>query len=135
MKIKIEDSFINEDINDLEFEYVKKDIIKENYVEKGIIEVVCKLGSKDGLSLKGAKINLYLLEGVSPKLKCSKYTDVNGNVIFDNLENGCYRVISIVDRNYFEKPVYQTWNEYNVDKENKYASITIINKIKNNKKK
>lgn len=130
MKIKIDDSFIDEDINDLELEYLKNDIIKEDYVEKGIIEVVCKLGNKDGLNLKGAKINLYLLEGVSPKLKESKYTDVNGFLRFDNLENGCYRVISIVDRNYFEKPIYQTWNEYNVDKQNKYTSITIINRIK-----
>ena len=133
MKIKIEDSFINEDINDLELEYLKNDIIKEDYEEKGIIEVVCKLGNKDGLQLKGAKINLYLLEGVSPKLKESKYTDVNGFLRFDNLENGCYRVISIVDRNYFEKPIYQTWNEYNVDKYNKYTSITIINRIKKHK--
>lgn len=133
MKIKIDDSFIDEDINDLELEYVKNDIIKEDYVEKGIIEVVCKLGNKDGLYLKGAKINLYLLEGISPKLKESKYTDVNGFLRFDNLENGCYRVISIVDRNYFEKPIYQTWNEYNVDNQNKYTSITIINRIKKHK--
>lgn len=133
MKIKIDDSFINEDINDLELEYLKNDIIKEDYEEKGIIEVVCKLGNKDGFQLKGAKINLYLLEGVSPKLKESKYTDVNGFLRFDNLENGCYRVISIVDRNYFEKPIYQTWNEYNVDKQNKYTSITIINRIKKHK--
>jgi len=133
MKIEIDDSFINEDINDLEFEYLKNDIIKEDYEEKGIIEVVCKLGNKDGLQLKGAKINLYLLEGVSPKLKESKYTDANGFLRFDNLENGCYRVISIVDRNYFEKPIYQTWNEYNVDKYNKYTSITIINRIKKHK--
>lgn len=130
MKIKIEDSFINEDIDDLDFEYVEKDFIREDYSKKGIIEVVCKLGSKDGMNLKGAKINLYLLEGISPRLKYSKYTDNNGFVIFDNLENGCYRVISIVDRNFFEKPVYQTWNEYNVDNDNKYSSITIINRIK-----
>jgi len=134
MKIKIEDSFTNDDINDIDFKYTDNDVIKEDYLEKGIIEVVCKLGNKDGLNLKGAKINLYLLKGVSPKLKESKYTDEKGFVVFDNLENGCYRVISIVDRNYFEKPMYQTWNEYNVDNENKYCNIMIINRIKKNSK-
>lgn len=134
MKIKIEDSFTNDDINDIDFKYTDNDVIKEDYSEKGIIEVICKLGNKDGLNLKGAKINLYLLKGVSPKLKESKYTDEKGSVVFDNLENGCYRVISIVDRNYFEKPMYQTWNEYNVDNENKYCNIIIINRIKKNSK-
>lgn len=109
------------------------DIDFENYnqvEEKGVIEVISKLGSKDGVDLKGARINLYLLNGVSPKLHDSKITDENGKVRFDNLENGCYRVISIIDRRYFEKSSYYTWNEVTIDKSNKFSSICVVNRIK-----
>ncbi|GAA0085676.1 hypothetical protein UT300007_21150 [Clostridium sp. CTA-7] len=98
--------------------------------EKGTIEVISKLASKDGVDLKGARINLYLLNGVSPKLYDSKITDEKGKVRFDSLENGCYRVISIIDRRFFEKPAYYTWNEVTIDKNNKFSSICVINRIK-----
>lgn len=97
---------------------------------KGSIIVHSRLGCKDGVELKGAKINLYVLNGVSPKLFSSKVTDAEGKVIFDNLDNGCYRVIAILDRKYFEKPCYITWNEVTIDSCCKEASIIVVNKIK-----
>ena len=98
--------------------------------EKGTIEVISKLVSKEGLELKGARINLYLLNGISPKLYDSQLTDNCGKSIFNNLENGCYRIIAIVDRRFFEKPVYYNWNEVTIDKENKKSKICVVNKIK-----
>lgn len=97
---------------------------------KGRIEVLVKLGDKNGIEIKGAKINLYELNGVCPKLYESKLTDCNGKAIFENLENGCYRVISLVDRRYFEKPTYITWNEVTIDNCVKDACICVVNKIK-----
>lgn len=102
----------------------------DNYSSKGCITVICKLGSIDGVELKGAKINLYMLNGVSPKLCSTELTDSEGKVYFTNLESGCYRVISIVDRRYFEKPCYTTWNEVTIDKYNKEATVCVVNKIK-----
>ena len=98
--------------------------------EKGIIDVYSKLGSKEGIELRGARINIYLLNGVTPKLYDSKFTDPNGKVSFDNLPNGCYRIIAIVDRRYFEKPIYYNWNEVIIDRTNKHSSIVVVNKIK-----
>ena len=150
MKIKVEDNFNLEDILEYKVEenvniirdseeitYYEKVKVTENNrlnsVEKGKIEVIVRLGNKDGSTIKGAKINLYLLKGVKPKLVKSKFTDDFGKVIFSDLEDGCYRAISIVNREYFDKPIYHTWNEFNVDENNKYAKIEVVNKIKRNK--
>ncbi|WP_084766950.1 hypothetical protein [Clostridium nigeriense] len=113
----------------------KKDvIISQEQVrvpeEKGVIEVYSKLGSKEGIELKGARINLYLLNGVSPKLYDSKFSDGIGKVSFNNLPNGCYRIIAIVDRRFFEKPIYYNWNEVTIDSNNKHSSVVVVNKIK-----
>lgn len=109
----------------------QKDFNNYNLIEeKGSIEVISKLANRDGVELKGARINLYLLNGISPKLYDSKFTDSEGKVVFDNLENGCYRVIAIVDRRFFEKPSYYSWNEVTIDKNNKSANICVVNKIK-----
>lgn len=96
----------------------------------GEINILCKLGGKDGVELKGARVNLYLLNGISPKLCDSKFTDGSGRITFSNLQNGCYRIISIVDRRYFEKPSYYNWNEVTIDKNTKKANIVIVNKLK-----
>lgn len=150
MKIRVEDNFKLEDIleykveetaniirNSEEVTYYDKVKVTENNRlksgEKGKIEVIVRLGSKDGSTIKGAKINLYLLKGVQPKLLKSKFTNDFGKVIFTDLEDGCYRAISIVNREYFDKPIYHTWNEFNVDENNKYAKIEVVNKIKRNK--
>ncbi|MGG7144358.1 calcium-binding protein [Clostridium nigeriense] len=107
-------------------EYPKKEAVEE----RGTIEVFSKLGGKEGVELKGARINLYLLNGVSPKLYDSKFTDSLGKVTFDNLPNACYRIISIVDRRFFEKPIYYNWNEVIIDKNNKNSTVLVVNKIK-----
>lgn len=97
---------------------------------KGKIEVTSKLGDMNGKPISDAKINLYILNGISPKLIDSKITDEYGEVIFDNLENGSYRVIAIVNRKYFEKPSYITWNEVTISDELKKESIIVVNKVK-----
>ena len=96
----------------------------------GEIRVSVKLGDKNGIEIKSAKINLYELNGICPKLYKSKLTDCNGEVIFSDLENGCYRVISLVDRRFFEKPIYITWNEVIIDDSVKEAYICVVNRIK-----
>ena len=96
----------------------------------GNINIFSKLGSKDGVEIKGARINLYLLNGVSPKLYDSKFSDEAGKVEFINLPNGCYRIIAIVDRRFFEKPAYYNWNEVTIDSSNKNANIIVVNRIK-----
>ena len=103
---------------------------KEAPEGKGEIIVLSKLGSKEGVELKGARINLYILNGVSPRLFDSKFTDARGRAEFKNLPNGSFRVISIVDRRFFEKPVYYNWNEVTIDKNNKLTNICVVNKIK-----
>ncbi|WP_300379549.1 hypothetical protein [Clostridium sp.] len=150
MKIKVEENFNLEDILEYKVEeniniirnsekvtcYEEVKEIENNMLvseRKGKIEVRVRLGSKDGSTIKGAKINLYLLKGVQPKIVKSKFTDDFGKVTFEDLEDGCYRVISIVNREYFDKPIYRTWNEFNVDENNKYAKIEVVNKIKINK--
>lgn len=100
---------------------------------KGKIVVYSSLGSKDGTRIKGVKINLYLLNGISPQLVESKHTDCNGMVIFDNVPRGNYRVIELIDKRYFAKPSYLTWNEVNIDDYNNSSTIYVVNKIKNKK--
>lgn len=99
--------------------------------EKGIITVYSKLGDKNGIEIRGAKINLYELNGVTPKLCQSLLTDVEGKVVFNNLNDGCYRVVAIVDRRYFEKPRYVTWNEVTISNSVKAATVFVVNIIKN----
>ena len=100
---------------------------------KGKIYVYSSLGSKEGTRIKGMLVNLYMINGVYPKLVDSKETDCNGMVLFDNVPEGNYRVIEMADKRYFEKPVYKTWNEVNINKYNISSTIYVINKIKNKK--
>lgn len=128
----INDDYYNadNDFNNINIDYENNYNSNNCNCRKGLIEVTVKLGDRNGVEIKGAKINLYELNGVCPKLYESKLTDCNGKVIFKNLENGCYRVISLVDRRYFEKPSYITWNEVTIDDCVKEASIGVVNKIK-----
>ena len=96
----------------------------------GKITVISKLGDIRGSSISDAKINLYALNGLSPKMISSKFTDKDGVVIFDNLAEGSYRVIEIVNRKYFEKPTYIQWNEVTINDELREESIIVINKVK-----
>lgn len=108
----------------------EKDEVHETI--SGTIKVYSRLVDIKGTLISSAKINLYILKGLSPKLIATKLTDNDGCAIFDNLEKGSYRVIAIVDRKYFEKPTYVKWNEVNIDSDNIEATITVINKIKTN---
>lgn len=96
----------------------------------GEIKVMSRLANKNKTLISSAKINLYILNGVSPKLVETKYTDNDGKVVFENLKRGSYRVIAIVDRKYFEKPTYSPWNEITIDRNTTETSIEVINKIK-----
>lgn len=97
---------------------------------KGKITVGVRLGDRKGKPISEAKINLYVLNGLSPKLVSSRLTDMNGVVVFDGLPDGSYRVIEIVNRKYFEKPTYIQWNEVTISKDLKEESIIVINRIK-----
>ena len=112
----------------VEHEDYYKEIIDEI---KGKIIVYSRLGDPNGQLISSAKINLYMLNGVSPKLIDSKLTDEDGKVIFDNLKMGSYRIISIVDRKYFEKPTYINWNEVTIDSNLYEETITVVNRVKN----
>ena len=50
--------------------------------------------------------------------------------MFNNLPEGSYRVIEIVNRKYFEKPTYIQWNEVTINKDLREKNIIVINKIK-----
>ncbi len=80
--------------------------------------------------LQGVKINLYKINGLSPVLIESKITDEEGKVIFKGIENGCYRIIEIIDKRYFEKPKYIKWNEMTIDDSNKRQNVVVVNEIK-----
>lgn len=97
---------------------------------KGKITVYAKLDDVKGECISDAKINLYALNGLSPKLISSRVTDKNGIVIFDNLEEGSYRVIEIVNRKYFEKPTYVQWNEVTINKNLYEEEVIVVNKIR-----
>jgi len=104
-------------------EYIKQAI-------RGKITVAVKLDDKQGKAISEAKINLYALNGLSPKLVSSKLTNRSGIVVFDSLPEGSYRVIEIVNRKYFEKPTYIQWNEVTINKDLQEGNIIIVNKIK-----
>ena len=104
--------------------------VKYSNEESGKIVVTSILEREEQELLKGVKINLYKISGLSPVLVESKITDDEGKVIFRGIENGCYRVIEIVDKRYFEKPKYIKWNEFTIDDVNKEEKIIVINKNK-----
>lgn len=117
------------DIEDREF--TKKEDKKKL---KGKITVYSILSCEHSQTLKGVKINLYEINGITPKLIDSKETDEDGKVVFKNIENGCYRVIEIIDKGYFEKPTYLTWNEFNINDENTSGILYVLNYLKQFKK-
>lgn len=95
---------------------------------KGTIIVHTLMDSINGKKLKGIKINLYRINGVSPYLVSSKYSDENGIVKFSNIEDGNYRVIEIINKKVYEKPSYVKWNEINISNYLKEETIYVINK-------
>lgn len=107
----------------------KKSVYKKS---NGKIIVISTLNSIDCTRIKGVKINLYKLNGVCPELVCSKVTDCNGKAIFDNVLEGDYRIIEIINKNYFNKPVYVNWNEVRIDECSRECTIYVVNTINKN---
>ena len=66
--------------------------IENNMCETGEIVVTSVLDFEENEYLQGVKINLYKINGLSPVLIKSKTTDEDGNVVFSELEKGCYRI-------------------------------------------
>lgn len=113
------------------FEIAEENKNDENLVFKnGEIIVTSILEYGDREYLQGVKINLYKINGLSPILIKSQITDEEGKVIFSGIEEGCYRIIEIIDKRYFEKPKYINWNELIIDRVNKNQKVVIVNKIK-----
>lgn len=104
--------------------------IKDNEFESGEIVVTSVLDCVEYEYLQGVKINLYRINGLCPILIKSKTTDEDGKAIFSEIEEGCYRIIEIIDKRYFEKPKYIDWNEIIIDGVNKNQKVVIVNKIK-----
>lgn len=118
-KIKLnQDYIINKDLEENEFMY-------------GKISVTAILKGEEDIYMQGVKINLYKINGLSPVLIESKTTDKDGNAEFLNIPEGCYRIIEIIDKNFYEKPKYINWNEIIIDKGNKIQKVTIVNKTVN----
>ena len=174
MKIKIDDDYENiedkgivhdnTDENIITYESYEVETIennkKENVDIRGKIKVISRLGNKDGTLISSSKINLYMLNGISPRLISSKLTNPvievmlkelekqdkiqvftsvagtklitneKGQVTFTNLKKGSYRVIAIVDRKFFQKPIYMEWNEVTIDEENQEETVVVINRIR-----
>lgn len=106
----------------------KKVKVKERKVN-GTIIVYSTFLSKFGKRIKGVKMNLYKLNGISPQLIESIETDENGRAVFSNVPKGSYRVIELIDKRYFKKPVYINWNEVTISDDNTEAVIYVVNSI------
>ena len=110
---------------------VKAPIAEEdNKALNGEIVVTSVLECGENECLQGIKINLYKINGLSPVLIASKITDQDGKAVFSEVDEGCYRIIEIIDKRYFEKPKYINWNEIIIDSVNKNQKLIIVNKIK-----
>ncbi len=103
---------------------------EDNKVQNGEIVVTSILDCGENECLQGVKINLYKINGLSPVLITSKITDEEGKVVFSEVEEGCYRIIEIIDKRYFEKPKYINWNEIIIDSVNRNQKLIIVNRIK-----
>ncbi|WP_294376541.1 prealbumin-like fold domain-containing protein [uncultured Clostridium sp.] len=97
---------------------------------KIVVKAIIDYGKQE--ILKGVKINLYKINGLSPILIKSEVTDKSGEVVFSNIEEGAYRIIEIIDKEYFEKPKYINWNEITINCNNKKEKILVVNKLKKN---
>lgn len=128
---------INEDSSNYYTSNMKKNRLNNYQNEscsqhiRGKIVVVSILNcGQEKTYLEGAKINIYRLNGVCPIFVKSCLTDKSGKAIFNNLPEGCYRIIEIVNKNYFQKPKYIKWNEICINSDNTEDSIMIVNNLK-----
>ena len=53
--------------------------------------------------------------------------------MFSNIEEGSYRIIELINKEFFEKPKYINLNEITIDCNNKKEKILIVNKLKKHK--
>lgn len=118
------DDIINSDENEI------LNGIENNKKIKGQIVVISILDYGKHEMLQGTKINLYRINGLSPVLIESKITDDSGKVIFTNVGKGCYRIIEIIDKRFFEKPKYINWNEIIIDENNLKQKVVVVNRLK-----
>ena len=121
------------DENDIDKDTVEELLFKNNEdadYQEGEITVYSTIRKKDGTKIRGVKVNLYRINGVTPKLVQSLETDCDGKVIFSGISDGSYRVIEFIDRRYFDKPTYIDWNEVTIDCDNKEKTIYAINTIR-----
>ena len=132
---------VNEDTGEDKADYIidsdKSRILntsEDNKSLNGQIAVISVLDYGKHELLQGTKINLYRINGLSPVLIESKVTDNDGKVVFTNIDKGCYRVIEIIDKRYFEKPKYINWNEIIIDENNSKQKVVVVNKLKNRTK-
>lgn len=112
---------------DEEYSYNIRDIEEQSC---GEVMVTSILDCGEHEQLEGVKINLYKINGLTPELIDSRITDKDGKVIFSKVSDGCYRIIELVDKRYFEKPKYIKWNEITIDCSNKKHKVLVVNKIK-----
>lgn len=131
---------INSEGNILNYKKQEEDSKKDEYTENkdssekeildGEIKVYSTIKTKMGTKIKGVKINLYRINGVSPELVQSLETDSDGKVVFSGVSEGSYRVIEFIDKRYFNKPVYLDWNEVTIDSVNNTHEIYAVNTLR-----
>lgn len=105
---------------------------EDEILDSGEIIVISILDCGENEYLQGVKINLYKINGLSPVLIKSQITDEKGKVVFSGVEEGCYRIIEIIDKKYFDKPKYINWNEIIIDSNNRKQKVVVVNKVKKN---
>lgn len=98
----------------------------------GKIKVIVSLDTIGGTKIKGVRINLYKINGISPELVEWGTTDCYGEIEFNNIPKGDYRIIEIIDKRYFNKPAYINWNEVKIDKFKREHEIYVVNSINDN---
>lgn len=127
----LDDELCNNDDNNTccDFDNKEKEINSEHSINgRIVVKSILDCGRQE--ALKGVKINLYKINGLSPILVKSQLTNEEGEVVFSNIEDGSYRVIEIVNKEYFEKPKYINWNEITINCNNKKEKILVVNKLK-----
>lgn len=98
----------------------------------GKIKVIVSLDIIGGTKIKGVRINLYKINGISPELVEWGTTDCHGEIEFCNIPKGDYRIIEIIDKKYFNKPVYINWNEVKIDRFKRNHEIYVVNSLNDN---
>lgn len=119
---------------EVKYEEIKHEEQKEECKCEGKITVYSILSLNESTTLKGVTVNLYKINGVKPELVDSKETDAKGMVVFNKVRAGNYRIIQIIDKRYFERPTYLTWNEVNICESNKEYVLYVLNNLKNYRK-